>query len=117
LTALSAYALDWLSNEEEKQHDRSPLILQRNLFYSLRQFLRFGLSKGQSIFKITRKSAEIKLLVLKIMGKYRKALKDSLLIGADMLSHLQTIPSSLCRKEKVSMKDRYRDTNGRRGAI
>jgi imidazolonepropionase-like amidohydrolase len=31
-----------------------PVILQRNIFYSLRHLLRFGLSKAHAISKITR---------------------------------------------------------------
>jgi len=36
-----------------------PVILQRNLFYSLRHLLRFGLSRADAISKITKESAEI----------------------------------------------------------
>ena len=36
-----------------------PVILQRNLFYTLRHLLRFGVSKAQAISKITKESAEI----------------------------------------------------------
>lgn len=36
-----------------------PVILQRNLFYTLRHLLRFGLSKSDCISKITKEPAEI----------------------------------------------------------
>ena len=36
-----------------------PVILQRNIFYTLRHLLRFGLSKAKAISKITKESAEI----------------------------------------------------------
>jgi imidazolonepropionase-like amidohydrolase len=36
-----------------------PVILQRNLFYTLRHLLRLGMSKAESISKITKESAEI----------------------------------------------------------
>jgi imidazolonepropionase-like amidohydrolase len=36
-----------------------PVILQRNMFYTLRHFLRFGLSKPQAISKITKEAADI----------------------------------------------------------
>jgi imidazolonepropionase-like amidohydrolase len=36
-----------------------PVILQRNMFYTLRHLLRFGLSKADAISKITKESAEI----------------------------------------------------------
>lgn len=36
-----------------------PVILQRNLFYTLRHVLRFELSKSDSISKITKEPADI----------------------------------------------------------
>ena len=36
-----------------------PVILQRNMFYTLRHLLRFGLSKADAISKITIEAAEI----------------------------------------------------------
>ena len=36
-----------------------PVILQRNLFYTLRHLLRFGMSKADAISKITKEAAEI----------------------------------------------------------
>jgi imidazolonepropionase-like amidohydrolase len=36
-----------------------PVILQRNMFYSLIHLLRFGLSKAEAISKITKESADI----------------------------------------------------------
>ncbi|MEM3670207.1 MAG: amidohydrolase family protein [Thermoprotei archaeon] len=36
-----------------------PVILQRNMFYTLRHFLRFGLSKPDAVSKVTREAAEI----------------------------------------------------------
>ena len=36
-----------------------PVILQRNMFYTLRHLLRFGLSKADAISKITKEAAEI----------------------------------------------------------
>ena len=36
-----------------------PVILQRNLFYTLRHLLRFGMSKAGAISKITKEAAEI----------------------------------------------------------
>jgi imidazolonepropionase-like amidohydrolase len=36
-----------------------PVTLQRNIFYSLRHLLRFGLSKADAISKITKEPAEI----------------------------------------------------------
>ena len=36
-----------------------PVILQRNLFYTLRHLLRFGMSKADAISKITKEAADI----------------------------------------------------------
>ena len=36
-----------------------PLISQRNIFYTLRQLLRFGFSKSDPISKITKEPADI----------------------------------------------------------
>jgi imidazolonepropionase-like amidohydrolase len=36
-----------------------PVILQRNMFYTLRHFMRFGLTKAQAISKVTKEAAEI----------------------------------------------------------
>jgi imidazolonepropionase-like amidohydrolase len=36
-----------------------PVILQRNMFYTLRHLLHFGLSKSSAISKITSEAAEI----------------------------------------------------------
>ena len=36
-----------------------PVILQRTIFYTLRHLLRFGLSKEQSISKLTSETASI----------------------------------------------------------
>jgi imidazolonepropionase-like amidohydrolase len=36
-----------------------PVILQRNIFYTLRHLLRFGMSKADAISKISRDAAEI----------------------------------------------------------
>lgn len=36
-----------------------PVILQRNMFYTLRHFLRFGMSKEDAISKVTKETAEI----------------------------------------------------------
>jgi imidazolonepropionase-like amidohydrolase len=36
-----------------------PAILQRNMFYTLRHFLRFGMSKANAISKTSKEAAEI----------------------------------------------------------
>jgi imidazolonepropionase-like amidohydrolase len=55
-----------------------PVTLQRNLFYSLRRLLRFGLSRAQAISKITREPAEI--IGAQNIGEVRQAFKASLVV-------------------------------------
>ncbi len=61
------------------------MTLQRNVFYSLRRFLRFGLSKAQAIPKITREAAEI--IGAKNIGQVRQGFKASFVVwSGDPLS-------------------------------
>jgi imidazolonepropionase-like amidohydrolase len=67
-----------------------PVTLQRSLFYSLRHFLRFGLSKAEAISKITREPAEI--IGAQNIGE-DLALKHPLLFGTEILFYLLAILS------------------------
>jgi imidazolonepropionase-like amidohydrolase len=55
-----------------------PVLLQRNMFYTLRHFLRFGLSKSQAISKITKESADI--IGADGLGQIKPGYKASLVI-------------------------------------
>ncbi|MRN40970.1 MAG: amidohydrolase family protein [Nitrosopumilales archaeon] len=55
-----------------------PVILQRNILYSLRHMLRFGLSKANAISKITKDAAEI--TGLKNIGQIKPGFKASLVV-------------------------------------
>jgi imidazolonepropionase-like amidohydrolase len=55
-----------------------PVILQRNIFYTLRHLLRFGLSKSEAISKITRESADI--LGIGNLGQIKHGFKSSFVI-------------------------------------
>jgi imidazolonepropionase-like amidohydrolase len=55
-----------------------PVILQRNMFYTLRHLLRFGLSKADAISKITREAAEI--IGIQNIGQIKPGLKASLVV-------------------------------------
>ena len=55
-----------------------PVILQRNIFYTLRHLLRFGLSKSEAISKITRESADI--LGIDNLGQIKPGFKSSFVI-------------------------------------
>ena len=55
-----------------------PVILQRNILYSLRHMLHFGLSKANAISKITKDAAEI--IGLKNIGQIKPGFKASLVV-------------------------------------
>jgi imidazolonepropionase-like amidohydrolase len=55
-----------------------PVILQRNIFYTLRHLLRFGLSKSEAISKITKESADI--IGIYDLGQIKPGFKSSFVI-------------------------------------
>jgi imidazolonepropionase-like amidohydrolase len=55
-----------------------PVILQRNIFYSLRHMLRFGLSKADAISKISKEAAEI--LGIGNIGQIKPGFKASMVV-------------------------------------
>lgn len=55
-----------------------PVILQRNMFYTLRHLLRFGLSKADAISKITKEAAEI--IIIQNIGQIKSGFKASLVV-------------------------------------
>ncbi|MDP8906585.1 MAG: amidohydrolase family protein [Thermoproteota archaeon] len=55
-----------------------PVILQRNMFYTLRHLLRFGLSKPKAISKITKESADI--VGVDDLGQIKPGFKASFVI-------------------------------------
>jgi hypothetical protein len=71
-----------------------PVILQRNMFYTLRHLLHFGLSKSNAISKITSEAAEI--IGIQGIGQIKPALKHHLLFGMEpfFINQLSNISSS-----------------------
>ena len=55
-----------------------PVILQRNILYSLRHLLRFGLSKADAISKISKEAAEI--IGAQNIGQIRAGFKASIVV-------------------------------------
>ena len=55
-----------------------PIILQRNMFYTVRHLLRFGLSKSGAISKITSEAAEI--IGAPNLGQVKPGYKSSLIV-------------------------------------
>jgi imidazolonepropionase-like amidohydrolase len=68
-----------------------PVTLQRNLFYSLRHLLRFGLSRAQAISKITREPAEI--IGAQNIGEVRQGFKASLVVWSGDPFSLASYPT------------------------
>ncbi len=76
-----------------------PVTLQRNLFYSLRHFLRFGLSKATAISKITREPAEI--IGAQNIGEVRLGFKASLVVWSGDPFSLTSHPIMVVAEGKV----------------
>jgi imidazolonepropionase-like amidohydrolase len=55
-----------------------PVILQRNILYSLRHMLRFGLSRANAISKITKEAAEI--IGIQNIGQIKPSFKASIVV-------------------------------------
>ena len=55
-----------------------PVILQRNILYTLRHMLRFGLSKANAISKITKEAAEI--IGAENIGQIKPSFKASMVV-------------------------------------
>ena len=55
-----------------------PVILQRNILYSLRHMLRFGLSKADAISKITKEAADI--IGVENIGQIKPGFKASMVV-------------------------------------
>jgi imidazolonepropionase-like amidohydrolase len=55
-----------------------PVILHRNMFYTLRHLLRFGLSKADAISKITKEAAEI--IGVRQLGQIEPGSKASIIV-------------------------------------
>src|SRR5919112_703646 len=55
-----------------------PIILQRNMFYTTRHLIRFGLSKADAISKITSEAAQI--IGVSNIGQIRPGFKSSLIV-------------------------------------
>jgi imidazolonepropionase-like amidohydrolase len=76
-----------------------PVILQRNIFYSLRHLLRFGLSKAHAISKITKEAAEI--IGAQNIGQVRVGYKASLVLWNGDPFTLSNYPISVIAEGKM----------------
>jgi imidazolonepropionase-like amidohydrolase len=67
-----------------------PVILQRNLFYTLRHLLRFDMSKADAISKITKEAAEI--IGVNDIGQVKAGYKASFVVWNDDPFSLSSYP-------------------------
>ena len=67
-----------------------PVILQRNLFYTLRHLLRFGMPKANAISKITKDAAEI--IGVNDIGQVKSGFKASFVVWNDDPFSLSSYP-------------------------
>lgn len=77
-----------------------PVILQRNIFYTLRHLLRFGLSKSQAISKITKEPAEI-IGVQDNLGQVKPGSKASMVVWNDDPFSLTSHPILVIAEGKI----------------
>jgi imidazolonepropionase-like amidohydrolase len=80
-----------------------PVILQRNLFYSLRHFLRFGLSKAEAISKITSEPAEI--IGAHNIGEVRPDFKASFVVWSGDPFSLTSHPIMVVAEGKIAYEE------------
>jgi imidazolonepropionase-like amidohydrolase len=76
-----------------------PVTLQRNLLYSLRHLLRFGLSRAQAISKITQEPAEI--IGTQNIGEVRQGFKASIVVWTGDPFSLTSYPTLVLAEGKV----------------
>ena len=85
-----------------------PVILQRNILYSLRHMLRFGLSKADAISKITKEAAEI--IGVEKIGQIKPGFKASMVVwNVDPFS-LSSHPVLVIGEGRTVMNDKVSGT-------
>jgi imidazolonepropionase-like amidohydrolase len=80
-----------------------PVILQRNIFYTLRHLLRFGLSKAEAISKITREAAEI--VGIQTIGQIKPGFKASLTVWNGDPFSLLSYPIMVIAEGKIVYRE------------
>lgn len=80
-----------------------PVILQRNLFYSLLHLLRFGLSRADAISKITKESAEI--IGARRLGQISKGYTASFSMRNNDPFILSSYPENVMAEEKIVYRE------------
>jgi imidazolonepropionase-like amidohydrolase len=80
-----------------------PVILQRNMFYTVRHLLRFGLSKPQAVSKITSEAANI--LNIQKLGQIRPGFKASFIVWNGDPFSISSYPMLVIGEGKIVYKD------------
>ena len=80
-----------------------PVILQRNLFYTLRHLLRFGVSKTEAISKITKEAAEI--IGVNNIGQVKAGFKASFVVWNGDPFSLTSYPVLVIAEGKTVYKE------------
>jgi len=80
-----------------------PIILQRNVFYTVRHLLRFGLSRSKAISKITAEAAEI--IGAQKLGQIKPGYKASLIVWNGDPFSFSSYPILVIGEGQVVYKD------------
>jgi imidazolonepropionase-like amidohydrolase len=80
-----------------------PVILQRNIFYTLRHLLRFGLSKADAISKISREAAEI--IGSQNIGQIKPGFKASFIVWNGDPFSLSSHPVLVIAEGKIAYRE------------
>jgi len=80
-----------------------PVILQRNIFYTLRHLLRFGLSRADAISKISREAAEI--IEIQNIGQIKPGFKASFIVWNGDPFSLSSHPILVIAEGKIAYRE------------
>ena len=81
------------------------VILKRNIFYTLRHLLRFGMPKAKAISKIAKESAEI--IGANDLGKIKPGIISSLIVWNSDPFSLDSYLSRQLQREKLYIRNSY----------
>ena len=76
-----------------------PVILQRNMFYTMRHFLRFGMSRADAISHVTSITADI--IGAEGIGSVKKGYRSSLIVWTGDPFNLSSYPSMVVGEGRI----------------
>lgn len=76
-----------------------PVLLQRNMFYTLRHFVRFGLTKEEAVSKVTKEAAEI--IGAQGLGQVKEGYKASLVVWSGDPFDITSYPKLVVGEGKI----------------